>query len=129
MGDTLIAIVIVIVAIIPVAGTINYAYSAIVSSADVSRQINEFGNDVDELIWNHEYRGNDASYSESGITGADPLEPLGAPLSPRRRFDIVHPSIVGAETVGVEVVKFEKPISAGRRNLTAEIFMIRRDTP
>ena len=127
MNDALIAIVIVIAAVIPVAASINYAYSAIVSSADISGQFNTFGNDVDELIWNHEYNSNDTSYSESGILGA--LDPLGAPLNPRRRFDIVHPSIAGAEAIEVEAVKFEKPLNAGRRNLTAEVFMIRRYVP
>ena len=53
IADALISLVIVALIIIPVAGLITFAYSAVVDSAAISREYNEFCDGVDENILAH----------------------------------------------------------------------------
>ena len=120
MGDTIVAIIIVIAAIIPVAGVINYAYYSVSTSADVSGQFNKYGDDVDQLIWDHmKYVNDNTSFR------AKRLEDLPKPTPPQN-VTIQIPSFAGADEIRMEVVKFEDILHASRRNVRAEVFMMRR---
>ena len=116
MNDALIAIVVIIVAVVPVVATISYAYFSVITSADISSELNTFGNSVDELIWNHMN---------------DPVShPLGTPpltaTTPTPTYEtITLSSFAGANTIDVEVMKFIQPLKASRRNVQAEVTMIR----
>ena len=107
MNDALIAIIIVIAAVIPVAATINYAYYSITSSREISTKFNEFGNEIDEFIWNH--MNEPASF---------PL-PSGTLLSP-------SPITANGASVPAEIVVFQKTLDAGRRQVPARLFMIKK---
>ena len=117
MTDALIALVIVLAAAIPVAGVIQYAYFSVVSSAEISREFNKFGDGVDNLIWNHMH--DPASH---------PLSALAATTLPDVTISI--PEFVAADMHG-QVIRFVQPLesSGKRRHGQAEIFMIRRKAP
>ena len=126
MNDALIAVIVVVVAIIPVAFTINYAYSAIVTSTSITGQFNAFGDDFDQLIWDHmQFVNKDPG--EPDTRDADKrLEDLPTPTPPQT-FTIEFPTLSGpAATIDVEAVRFTQPLESVSRNVQAEVILIRR---
>ena len=119
MTDAIIAVIIVVVAAIPVAGVISYAYSSVVSSADISGKFNGFGDGVDNQIWSH-------MTNDSGLTL--PLNDPGLPLA-GTSFDAsglpgVTFSVNGAN-VNADVVVVKNDLKAGRRNVPVKVYMLR----
>ena len=116
MNDALIAIIIVIVAVIPVTATIQYAYSSILSSREMSDKFNEFGDKVDELIWNR--------VVSSDVDLSDVVSPLGAPVS---SYSVtISNNESPPKTVQADMLTFENTLEAGRRKNPVKVYMIRR---
>ena len=68
MIDTIVALAIFALIVIPAAGVIAFAYSAGAGSADVSRQFNDFRDTVDRLILAHALDGEDlGNYSGNNV--------------------------------------------------------------
>ena len=109
MNDALIAIVIVLVAVIPVAGVIHYAYSSVVSSREISERFNEFNYEVEERIWVH-------------------MNDPGAPIvvsPPEESFPVSFTA--NGDTIAAERVVFHrKTLDAGRRHVPVKVYIIRR---
>ena len=123
MSDVVIAIFIVVTTVIPVAATINYAYSLIVSSANVSMQINEFGDCVDEMIWNHmDNPGLHPLQTTTFTTKTGKTATLTMTALPGD-IQIVLPTFIDAH---MEAVKFGELLKAGRRNTQTGIYMLKR---
>ena len=118
LNDALIAIIIVIAAIIPVAATIQYAYSSIVSSQEISDRFNEFGDKVDELIWNQKL---------SQMTSPDYADYTNYPLSALSKAYDFEININGA-TISADMTVFQDTLRthSGRRNTQVRVFLLRQ---
>ena len=106
MNDALIAIIVVIVAVIPVAGVIHYAYSSIVSSREISERFNEFNYEVEQRIWDH------MNNPGTPIAGSEPF-----PVS----------ITANGETITANRVVFHsKTLDAGRRHVPVKVYILKR---
>ena len=124
MNDALIAVIIVIATIIPVAGTIHYAYSSIVSSREISDKFNEFGDEVDEFIWNH--------MNDPELSLKTDLDPLVSADSYPLTITAVGESIPGSEAaMNVEMLFYEKNLATrnGSRRVLVKVYMVNKPTP
>ena len=125
IGDALIGLIIVIVAIIPTAGAIHYTYYSIISSREISDGFNKFSNEVDDLIWE---RMNDPALPlEAASPGpSDPPDP------PANNFRIYRYPGAAGESINMQTAVFHRKMleaksGGGRdRKVPARVFIVRQ---